>query len=118
MFLNNNKIIKINQNQIYNFKRQIFNSEIACHNISLYKDIINDLLNKLKIKNDEILSDNFKNKFKNKKYYTTTLVTKRFSFEMHMNLRNTEQREHIFFVHIINFQTQKHFLTLRNQRIF
>jgi hypothetical protein len=67
LFISDNKIIKINQNQIYNFKRQIFNSEIGCHNISLYKNIINDLLNKLKIKNHEILSDNFKNKFKNKK---------------------------------------------------
>jgi len=67
LFINDSQIIKINEKQIYNFKKQIFNYENSCHNPSLeYINIIDEtkqkIINKIEseLSKDEI--ENLKNK--------------------------------------------------------
>ena len=67
LFVPNNRIITINQNTIYHFKRRIFNYEIGCHHIIKYINIISTLLTKVKIKHEKQLNEDKKTKFKNRK---------------------------------------------------
>ena len=67
LFLPDNKLIKINQNTIYHFKRRVFNYEIGCHHINKYKNIITTLIEKIQTKHEKQLNENKKTKFKNRK---------------------------------------------------
>ena len=67
LFVPDNKLIKINQNTIYRFKRRVFNYEIGCHRVNDYHSIINLLLDKIQTKHDKELSEYKKNNFKNRK---------------------------------------------------
>ena len=68
LFINDLQIIKINENKIYNFKKQIFIHERAAHNPYLeYINIINEIKQKLLNKIESELSKDEIENLKNKK---------------------------------------------------
>jgi len=67
LFITDDRIIKIKQGVIYNFKRQIFNHEIGEHYVFNYHDIINKTLSKIKVQHDNLLTTDLKDNFKNRK---------------------------------------------------
>lgn len=66
MFVTDDKIIKINQQFVYNFKRQIIEKEIGMHNVKNYYHIIQKILSNLKLQHETLLSDEKKNELKNR----------------------------------------------------
>lgn len=68
LFINDSQIIKINEKQIYNFKKQIFNHEKSIHNPSLdYINIINEIKDKIINKCENEISKDELEKLKHKK---------------------------------------------------
>jgi hypothetical protein len=67
LFITDDRIIKIKQGIIYNFKRQIFNHEKGEHRVFWYHDIINKTLSKLKVQHDNLLTTDLKDNLKNRK---------------------------------------------------
>ena len=68
LFINDTQIIKINENKIYNFKKQVFNHEKSNHNPSLdYITIINEVKQKIINKCENELGKDELEKLKNKK---------------------------------------------------
>lgn len=59
LFIKPERIIKIKSDTFYNFKRQLFENEIGCHKAIMYKDIINEIKEKIK---ENIQDENLKNK--------------------------------------------------------
>lgn len=66
MFVTDERIIKINQQFVYNFKRQIIEKEIAMQYVQNYYPIIQNVLSKLKLQHETLLSDQIKNDLKNR----------------------------------------------------
>ena len=63
LFISDDRIIKIKEGQIYNFKKQVFNFEKSVHNVFDHKNIIDEILYKVneiccKIYNKENLKKN------------------------------------------------------------
>lgn len=54
LFVQNDNLIKIEQNKVYNLKKQIIHREVSVHDPDNYIDIINNIIEKLKIKHENL----------------------------------------------------------------